>query len=155
MKFLRNYLKSCMLSVLLIYCSTSAVFGQNKKLLVIDPLVEGETAGFVSQLPLLKVLRLPDKGNPIALISEELRTSIYDEVHLYLLTKPGSVIFDEINILPENVQDFSADFSQWKSLLSQEARIVFHSETLTSEPEGTEIVNKIALFTGRSVVVEK
>jgi hypothetical protein len=144
-----------MLSVLLIYCSTSAVFGQNKKLLVIDPLVEGETAGFVSQLPLLKVLRLPDKGNPIALISEELRTSIYDEVHLYLLTKPGSVIFDEINILPENVQDFSVDFSQWKSLLSQEARIVFHSETLTSEPEGTEIVNKIALFTGRSVVVEK
>ncbi len=155
MKLLWNYLKSLALFALMISFSTAAVNAQNRKLIVIDPLVAGETENLVSQPPSLKVLRLPDKGNPISIITEELQTATYDEVHLYLLTKPGSIIFDELNILADNVQDFSADFAKWKTLLGQGARIVIHSETLTSVPEGSEIIGRIAAFTGRSVEVEQ
>ena len=154
MKLLKSILRSGLMFCLLTWLALSVVNGQIKKLIIIDPLVTGETNNLVSQLPYVKVLRLPDKGNPISIITNELKTAAYDEIHLYLLTKPGSVIFDEINILSENVQDFSADFSQWKILLNQSARIVFHSQNLTSDPDGTEILNKISSFTGRRVVVE-
>jgi hypothetical protein len=155
MKCLFKFLRTGLICFLATCFSVSAVNGQNKKLIVIDPLVSGETTTLISQPPLVKVLRLPDKGNPISLITTELKTAVYEEVHIYLLTKPGSIIFDEINILPENVSDYSSDFSQWKNLLNTGARIVFHSENLTSEPEGTEIINRITGFTGRTVLVEK
>lgn len=149
-----NSVRTGFICLLLLWFTASTVDGQIKKLIVIDPLLSGETDNLVTRAPDIKVLRLPDKGNPITIITSELKTSSYDEIHLYLLTKPGSIIFDEINILPENVQDFSADFVQWKNLLNQGARIIIHSGNLTSEPGGTEILEKISGFTGRSVIVE-
>ena len=65
----------------------------------------------------LKVVTLPDEGNPIKFITNELKKSTYDEIHLYMLTKPGSIIFDEINIIPENIQEYSGDFREWKSII--------------------------------------
>jgi hypothetical protein len=101
------------------------------------------------------VITLPDEGNPLQFIANELKKSSYDEIHLYLLTKPGSIIFDEINIIPENIQDYSGDFSEWKSITKPEFKIIIHSENLTSGEEGLFIVRKITEFTGRAVIVEK
>jgi len=135
--------------------SASAVNGQINKLIVIDPLIAGETVSLVTQLPVQKVLRLPDKGNPITLITDELKNEAYSEIHLYLLTKPGTIIFDEINILADNVQDYSADFTAWKNLLGSGSKVIIHSESLTTVPEGSQIVQKISEFIGRSITVEK
>jgi hypothetical protein len=84
-----------------------------------------------------------------------LKESLYDEIHLYLLTKPGSIIFNEINIIPETIQNFSGDFSEWKSITKPEFKIVIHSENLASGQEGLFLIKKITEFTGRAVIVEK
>lgn len=146
-------LKISVLSLVLIIRSTLDLIGQPVSLIVIDPLVEKESRNIAAIYPGQKVVVLPDAGNPLKYITSELKKSRYDEIHLYLLTKPGSIIFDEINIIPENIQYYSGDFSEWKSITKPELKIIIHSENLTSGDEGLFIVRKITEFTGKVVIV--
>jgi hypothetical protein len=148
-------LKTSALSLMLSILSTYYVTGQISRLIVIDPLVENEIRNIAGNYPGQKVITLPDEGNPLKFIANELKESLYDEIHLYLLTKPGSIIFNEINIIPETIQNFSGDFSEWKSITKPEFKIVIHSENLASGQEGLFLIKKITEFTGRAVIVEK
>jgi hypothetical protein len=154
MRFNYKILKTSALSLMLSILSTYYVTGQTSGLIVIDPLVEKEIRNIAGNYPGQKVVMLPDEGNPLKFIANELKESMYDEIHLYMLTKPGSIIFDEINIIPENIQDFSGDFSEWKSITKPELKIIIHSENLTSGEEGLFIVRKITEFTGKVVIVK-
>jgi len=155
MSSLCRLFKSGILLCLLFFSTSLIVKGQINKLVVVDPLVSAKSAEIIRNNPTAKVIILPDNGNPLQLIAEEIKKASYDQLHLYLLTKPGSVIFDEINIIPENVQEFSADFTVWKNFLKSEAVIYIHSDNLTSIPEGKNIVDRISSFTGKKVLVEK
>jgi hypothetical protein len=146
-------IKTSALSLTLIICSTFYLTGQPARLIVIDPLAVNEISNITGTYPDQKVVILPDEGNPLKFITNELKESVYDEVHLYLLTKPGSIIFDEINIIPENIQDYSGDFSEWKSITKPELKIIIHSENLTSGEGGLFIVKKIKEFTSKDVIV--
>ena len=148
-------LKIFVINLALIILSASYAAGQIARLIVIDPLVGNETRNIKDAYPGQKVIILPDEGNPLKLIANELKDSLYDEIHLYLLTKPGSIIFDEINIIPENIQDYSGDFGEWKKLTKPETKIVIHSDDLNSVQEGLFLVGKITDFTGRVVTVKK
>ena len=114
-----------------------------------------ETSKIKDAYPGQKVVILPDEGNPLKLIANELKDSLYDEIHLYLLTKPGSIIFDEINIIAENIKDYSGDFGEWKNITKPGSKIIIHSENLTSVEEGLFIVSKITDYTGKVVIVKK
>jgi hypothetical protein len=146
--------KISILIIIIIVHSTLDLIGQPISLIVIDPLVENEISGIASTYQGQRVITLPDDGNPLNFIAKELKESNYDEIHLYLLTKPGSIIFDEINIIPENIQDYSGDFSEWKSITKPELKIIIHSENLTSGEEGFFIVRKIKEYTGKNVIVK-
>lgn len=148
-------LKISVLSLILIIHLAFDLIGQPVSLIVIDPLVEKESRNISANYPGQKLVILPDEGNPLKFITKELKESTYDEVHLYLLTKQGSIIFDEINIIPENIQEYSGDFSAWKSITKPEFKIVIHSEDLASGQEGLFLVKKITEFTGREVIVIK
>ncbi|MCX6260753.1 MAG: DUF4347 domain-containing protein [Bacteroidia bacterium] len=147
-------LKLSVLSLILIIHPALDLTGQPVSLIVIDPLVEKESRN-IANLPGQKVVILPDEGNPLKFITKELKESTYDEIHLFLLTKQGSIIFDEINIIPENIQDYAGDFGEWKSITKPEFKIVIHSEDLASGQEGLFLVKKITEFTGREVIVKK
>ncbi|HEY5122505.1 MAG TPA: DUF4347 domain-containing protein, partial [Ignavibacteria bacterium] len=130
MRFNYKILKTSALGLMISILSTYYVTGQISRLIVIDPLVEKEIRNIAGNYPGQKVVILPDEGNPLKYITSELKKSMYDEIHLYLLTKPGSIIFDEINIIPENIQDYAGDFGEWKSITKPEFKIVIHSEDL-------------------------
>ena len=147
-------LKISVLSLILIIHPALDLTGQPLSLIVIDPLVEKESRN-IANLPGQKVVILPEEGNPLKFIAKELKESMFDEIHLFLLTKQGSIIFDEINIIPENIQEYSGDFSGWKSITKPEFKIVIHSEDLASGQEGLFLVKKITEFTGREVIVKK
>jgi hypothetical protein len=155
MRFYYKILKTSALSLMISILSTYYVTGQISRLIVIDPLVEKEIRNIAGNYPGQKVVILPDEGNPLKYIASELKKSMYDEIHLYLLTKPGSIIFDEINIIPENIQDYAGEFGEWKSITKPEFKIVIHSEDLASGQEGLFLVKKITEFTGREVIVKK
>jgi hypothetical protein len=147
-------LKISVLSLILIIHPALDLTGQPVSLIVIDPLVEKESR-IIANVPGQKVVMLPDEGNPLKFITKELKESTYDEIHLFLLTKQGSIIFDEINIIPENIQDYAGDFGEWKSITKPEFKIVIHSEDLASGQEGLFLVKKITEFTGREVIIKK
>ena len=154
MRVYHKILKTSAIILPIIFHSAFNLMGQTTRLIVIDPLVENEIKDITSTDPEQKVITLPDHGNPIKFITNVLRGSSYDEIHLYLLTKPGSIIFDEINIIPENIQDYSGDFSEWKSIIKPGSKIIIHSENLTSGPEGLFLIKKITEFTGKIVIVK-
>jgi hypothetical protein len=154
MRFYYKILKTSALSLMISILSTYYVTGQISRLIVIDPLVEKESRN-IANLPGQKVVMLPDEGNPLKFIAKELKESTYDEIHLFLLTKQGSIIFDEINIIPENIQDYAGDFGEWKSITKPEFKIVIHSDDLASGQEGLFLVKKITEYTGREVIVKK
>jgi hypothetical protein len=148
-------LKISVLSSIMIILPAIDLIGQPVSLIIIDPLVEKENRNISGNFPGQKLVILPDVGNPLKFITKEFKESMYDEVHLYLLTKQGSIIFDEINIIPENIQEYSGDFSEWKSITKPEFKIVIHSEDLASGQEGLFLVKKITELTGREVIVKK
>jgi len=145
----------CILIFQLILLPALCLTGQPSILVVIDPLVENEINDITGIYPGQKVITLPEEGNPISFISKELKRTLYDEIHLYLLTKPGSIIFDEINLIPESIRNYSGDFNEWKIITKPELKIIIHSENLTSGPEGEFLIQKIAEYTGKIVVVRK
>jgi hypothetical protein len=155
MRLFYKILKISILVQVLITCSSFFLKGQPARLVVIDPLVENDLKYFSDTDTMQRVITLPNEGNPIKFITGELKKSQYDEVHLYMLTKPGSIIFDELNIISENIGEYSGDFNEWKSLIKSGSEIVIHSTDLTSIPEGLFLVKKITEFTGRVVIVKK
>jgi len=134
--------------------SAASVLGESPRLYVIDRLVADEIGTINGVTAADKLVYLPETGNPLSLIADELKNMTYSEVHLFLLTKPGSLIFDELNILAENVDDCAPLFAEWKKYLSPDTKIIIHSDTLTSVPEGQILVEKISVLTGAEVLVQ-
>jgi hypothetical protein len=64
------------------------------------------------------------------------------------------MIFDELTILTENVGECAAYFREWKKYLSPGAKIIIHSDTLVSVPEGASLIEQIAELTGATVLVQ-
>jgi len=131
------------------------VAGQTKNLVVIDPLASGNFKDPPENVIGNKIMMLPGEGNPVTIIATELSNSSYDQIHIYVLTKPGSIIFDEINIVPGNSDEYAAGFRSWKAGLNTGCKIILHSEDLLSDPGGEVITGKIGEFTGCKVTVTK
>ncbi len=156
MRALNNLLLVAGVSILVLLTeSTACATGQqSSRIYFVDRLVQ-EVAGNIGNTNATdEIFILPDTGNPLSSISEKLKQKSWSEVHLFLLTKPGSMIFDELTILTDNIEDISSYFREWRKYLSPGAKIIIHSETLTSVPEGTSLVEKIAELTGATVLVQ-
>lgn len=135
--------------------ATVSAIGQPPKIYIIDPLVVEADINIDGATSADRIFRMPDKGNPLALIADELKAKSYSEIHLFVLTKPGSMIFDKLNILAKNVDDYALLFAEWKKSLTPETKIIIHSEVLASVPEGEKIIESISDFTGTEVLVQK
>jgi hypothetical protein len=134
--------------------STTTANGQSPKIFFIDALVASSIETIDGASATDKILNLPDSGNPLAIIANELKTRTYSEVHLFVLTKPGSLIFDEVNILAGNVDDYDSFFAEWKKNLTPGAKIIIHYGVLTSEPDGMTLIERMSELTGVTVIVQ-
>ena len=143
----------CLL-VLLPDSPVCAMGQKSSRIFIVDRLVQDAVRDIGETNSTDQIFVLPDTGNPLSIISEKLKQKSWSEIHLYLLTKPGSMIFDELTILNDNVEDNSSHFSEWRKYLPSGAKIIIHSDTLTSVPEGTSLIEKIAELTGATVLVQ-
>lgn len=131
---------------------SASAAGQTAKLIIADPLVSQELNKIRSSHPDGKVVVLPVSGNPLSAIAAELKAGAYSEIHIYALTKPGSIVFDEMSIIASEIANYESQFREWKNLSA--SSVTIHSDVLTSVPEGNVIVNRIAEYTGKKVIVE-
>jgi hypothetical protein len=155
MNFIDKIKRPAILILMLGLMPAAGLLSQPSKLVVIDTLVTNEYKNLYGYDSTTKILILPGEGNPLEIIASELGKSDYSEIHIFALTKPGSIIFDELNLIPETIQEYSEDLTRWKTLIKPGTRIVIHSETLTDGPEGSILLDKIAEFTGTNVTISK
>lgn len=141
--------------LLLLTDTTVSAMGQESPgLFIVDRLVADAAENIGNANATDEIFILPEIGNPLAIISDKLKARSYSEVHLFLLTKPGSMIFDELTILRDNVGDCANHFREWRKHLAPGAKIIIHSNTLTSVPDGTFLVEQIAEMTGATVLIQ-
>jgi hypothetical protein len=140
--------------VLLTDTTVCAMGQQSPRLFIVDRLVADASENISNANAADEILILPDVGNPLAIITDKLKESRFAEIHLYLLTKPGSMIFDELTILTDNVGECAVHFMEWRKNLSPGAKIIIHSDTLATIPDGTRLVEQIAELTGATVLVQ-
>lgn len=140
--------------VLLTDATVCAMGQQTPRLCIVDQLVADDSENISTANAADEIFILPEIGNPLAIIADKLKESNFSEIHLYLLTKPGSMIFDELTILKDNVVECAAHFREWKKYLSPGAKIIIHSDTLVSVPEGASLIEQIAELTGATVLVQ-
>lgn len=151
MKVVSKHALTGILLVLSVLMSANAS-GQTAKLIIVDPLVSQELNSIRASHPDGRVVMLPADGNPLSAIAAELKAGTYSEVHIYALTKPGSIIFDEMSVIASEIGNYESLFREWKNLSA--SSVTIHSDVLTSVPEGNTIVNTIAEYTGKNVIVE-
>jgi hypothetical protein len=140
--------------MLLTDATVYAIGQQSPRLFIVDGLVPDAAESIGDRNASDEIFILPDTGNPLTLISEKLKEGNFSEIHLYMLTKPASMIFDELTILPENIEDCAIHFREWKKHLSPGVRIIIHSDTLDTVPEGASLIERIAGLTGATVIVQ-
>ena len=142
------------LIIVLPFLLPHSLSGQLPRLIVVDQLVTDRLNEIKDSFRNERILILPENGNPLSVITDELKGNAYSEIHIFALTKPGSIVFDEITILAENVNDYSDQLRQWKDFSAKTEKIIIHSDILTSVPEGGVIIENISRLTGKKIVVE-
>lgn len=140
--------------VLLTDNTVCAMGQQLPRLFIVDRLVADAAENIDDSNASDEILILPDTGNPLSIISGKLKEKGFSEIHLFLLTKPGSMIFDELTILADNFGEYTDHFTEWRKYLSPGAKIIIHSESLNTVSDGIRIIEQIAELTGATVLVQ-
>ena len=69
-----------------------------------------------------------------------------EDLHIYVLTKPGAIVFNSIAVTPNNVNDLSADLKTWSKNVSNQ--VVIHSEVVFAGDEGILLKQSLEDITG-------
>lgn len=74
------------------------------------------------------------------------------DLHLYVPTKPGSIVFNTIALTPDNVDDFSDELSGWKTRM--DGRVVIHSNVVFTGEEGDVLKRCLEKITGLEFIMD-
>ena len=77
-----------------------------------------------------------DANTPDALeqISGQLVNMSIADLHIYVPTKPGAIVFSSIAITSENVDELPFDLTDWTKVIS--GKVVIHSDVVFTGEEG-------------------
>jgi len=107
----------------------------NQDIILIDEIADDITellAEFGNQLNVY----VTDANTPDALaqITEELVNLRIRDLHIYVPTKPGAIVFSSIAITSENVDELPFDLTDWTKVIS--GKVVIHSDVVFTGEEG-------------------
>jgi len=79
-------------------------------------------------------------------ISSVLTNKQVDELHIYVPCKPGSIVFSNIALTPDNVEEYAFYLSQWAAHVTGKV-VIQDSEVFTTQ-RGLELKIKLEKITG-------
>lgn len=79
-------------------------------------------------------------------VQSRLKNKEINNLHLYLETQPGVLIFGNIKVTKENIIDYSHFFNKWKQVVK--GRVIIHSNVLFKDSNGIELKKKLEEITG-------
>jgi len=83
---------------------------------------------------------------PSGQISNSLENLKIEDLHIYVLTKPGAIIFNSIDVTTDNVDDLSDDLKILNRYVTNQ--VVIHSTIVFSGDEGILLKQRLEEITG-------
>lgn len=84
--------------------------------------------------------------NAINQITNAIKNQQIENLHLFVASKPGALVFSSISIVNSNVNKLALELAKWKSNVSGE--IIIHSDVVFNGEEGTQLKNELERLTG-------
>ena len=84
--------------------------------------------------------------NAINQITNAIKNQQIENLHLFVASKPGALVFSSISIVNSNVNRLALELVKWKSYVSGE--IIIHSDVVFSGTEGTQLKHELERLTG-------
>lgn len=151
MKTKKLFMKWLLLMFFSVLLSNAGIC-QNRELVIIDPLVNNYQT-IINQLSRqADVVVIPVAKNPLVFITDELaKRKDISAVHLFVMCKPGSIVFDQLAITETNMADCMSEFAKWFSYMNQNTEILIYGSELASSETGIGIIKAISKQTGAVV----
>ena len=69
-----------------------------------------------------------------------------ENLHIYVATKPGAIVFNSIAITTINVDDLAEELKEWSNVVANQ--VVIHSEVVFTGDEGNLLKQRLEEITG-------
>lgn len=86
-------------------------------------------------------------------ISNALKNIQVEDLHIYVSTKPGAIVFSSIAIIPENVDEFAKELATWKTKVSNQ--VVIHSDVVFTGEDGVILKQRLEDITDLIFTMQK
>ncbi|MCX6307182.1 MAG: DUF4347 domain-containing protein [Bacteroidetes bacterium] len=93
------------------------------------------------------------QANPLKQISKAINGRTIRDLHLYLQSKPGALVFNNESVTTEKLNTLKEPLMQWKNFVS--GRVVIHSLVVFTGPEGIELKNQLEKSSGLVFVMAR
>lgn len=89
-----------------------------------------------------------DRDSPDAIrqITDFIEGLQIENLHIYVPTKPGAIVFSSIAITPDDVADLAVELHAWSNAITKQ--VVIHSETVFTGEEGLLLKQRLEEATG-------
>jgi hypothetical protein len=74
------------------------------------------------------------------------------DLHIFVWSKPGSMVFTSIALTPENIQEYTPLLATWKSHVS--GKVVVHSTDVFTSERGLDFKAKLEQITGLTFIMQ-
>jgi len=91
--------------------------------------------------------------NAINQISTAAEAIQIENLHIYVSTKPGAIVFNNIAITSENVNEVENELLAWSNIVS--SKVVIHSEVVFTGEEGARLKRRLEEITGLIIIAQK
>lgn len=152
MKKILNFSGFLLAFFVLSFLFAKPTMGQNKELVIVDQMVS-DYQSIISNLDRqADVFIIPKTGNPLELIAAELaKRPGLKAIHLFVMCKPGAIVFDQLAITEQNIQQYAVSFASWFSYLNKDSEILIYGSELASNTEGKTLLSSISKQTGATI----
>jgi hypothetical protein len=79
-------------------------------------------------------------------ISDALKGMQIRDLQIFVLTKPGSLVFNNLSVTSENMEEWSSGITEWKN--SIQSKVVIHSDVVFSGDEGMRLKQNLESVSG-------
>jgi hypothetical protein len=84
--------------------------------------------------------------NAVVQIAERSKGLEIEELHLFVLTKPGAIVFNSVSVATDNEDEWSSDIKQWGEQIR--SSVVVHSSNVFSGAEGALLKQRLESVSG-------
>jgi hypothetical protein len=89
---------------------------------------------------------------PLNQIATALAGKNVTDLHIFLWAKPGSLVFSNLAVTPENVDEYATPLGTWASHVS--GKVIIHDSDVFASQEGPALKAKLEQLTGLTFIAQ-